>query len=431
VELSIHLPIDQIAQQVNQTYDQVIVEGELPELGLRVKIQKRGKIEVGVEAGKVLVKAPLEIYTKVIIKEKLLGWFDIPIAQMEETDFEITAFFETKIEENEYWELSAGTVGYFEWDRRPQWNLVLFKVRLSTLIKPFITGKIDEVARQITHFVEKEIGLAKHAKTAWEAANKPILISEKPAVWLHIHPANNQNYRRPIHLSSREISAQISLPVNLTAFLGKEPSPIRAQSIPPFYERERISNQFQAQLTSNLPYQDLCDLFIGEQVNLDHNRLQFHVRSLGMKMKDEKLNTMLSIKGFIKRLGAKLPFRLVMFVTTVPFVNKTTGRVKIKLIDHAFMTHNWWLRIYNRLARKSFQHQLTQELNRFIEQLDDLVVREIKEALKGQQIDDMLRLSGELEKFQHSEIEISKTGIALHSQLRGSLRVEIQLDTQG
>lgn len=430
MELNIHFPTDEIAKQVNKIYREIIFEGELPDLGLRVQIRKRAPIEVFCKEGKLHVKAPLEVYTKVIWKEKLLGLLDVMTPNVEETDFEITARFETSIQEDSHWRLSASTEIDFDWDRKPKWNLVVFKVRISSIIKPFIKSKMEEVADQINHFIEKEIQLEKHAETAWEIANAPIQISTNPAIWLNIHPERTQTYRQAIQFGQTDISTQISIPVNLQTTLGKPDPAAKNGDLPAFEEKSGISKTFQTSITSHLPYRELCDLFLGEEMVLDKDRLRFQVRSLGMKLKKEKLNTSLSLQGSIKRLGRRFPFRVIMFVTTFPYIDEEKSRIKIKLYDHAFLTPNWWLRLYSRLAKKAFKKELTKEINLFIASVDERVVREINHALQGREIDEMLRLHGDLTEFKHTALNLSPTGIEVKSELHGELQVKIALDHQ-
>jgi len=428
VELNIHLPTDEIAKQVNKTYGDIIFDGELPDIGMRVQIKKREAIQVFCEDGLLHVHAPLEIYTKIIWKEKLLGILDAITPNVEETDFEITARFETAIKEDSRWRLHAATEIDFDWDRKPKWNLVVFKVRISAIIKPFIRSKMEEVAEQINHFIEKGIQLERHAQTAWEVASAHVQISTDPVIWLNIQPGEEDTLRRAIHFGKNEISTQISVPTKLMAHLGSPP-PTRPQSVlPPFLEEDDISPSFKTTVTSVLPFKELCALFIGEDVSLDKDRLRFHVRSLGMKLKADKLNTSLSLEGSIKRLGRRFPFRLIMFVTTQPQIDEDLGRVRIKLLDHAFLTPNWWLRLYNRLAKKSFKKEVEKELNLFIESIDKRVVGEIQQALQGQQIDELLSLHGKLKQFQHVSLNLTDHGIEISSDLQGELEVKITLD---
>lgn len=427
MELNIHLPTAEIAKQVNKAYGAIIFDGELPELGMRVQIKKRGLIRVYCEAGKLHVKAPLEVYTKVIWKEKLLGILDLMTPNIEETDFEITTHFETTIQEDSQWRLTASTETSFEWDRKPKWNLVVFKVRISSVIKPFIKSKMEEVAAEINHFIEKDIQLERHAATAWEVANAPIQIANEPPVWLNIQPGTVQVFRRPIQFGATEISTQISIPVSLQATLGKTPVIASTGNLPAFQKKESIPDFFQTSVTSLLPYSELSVLFEGEEFSLDHDKLRFQVRNVGMKMKGENLNTSLSLQGSVKRLGRRFPFRVIMFVSTLPEVDATEGRIKIRLLDHEFLTPNWWLRLYSRLAKKAFKRELSRELNLFIESVDERVVNEIQQALQGRKIDDLLQLHGQLNKFKHRAVTLTPTGIEVHSNLQGEIQVKIAL----
>ncbi len=430
MQLNIHLPTDEIAKQVNHLYGQVIFDGEVAELGLRIKIRKRAPIQVFCKDDKLYVEAPLEVYTKVILKEKFLGIFDVITPNIEETDFEITAQYETSIREDAYWRLKANTTADFSWDRKPQWNLLVFKVRISSLIKPFIKTQIQEVAERINDFIEKEIQLERHAQTAWQTACLPIRLEENPPLWLMIHPERQDAFRRPIHFGKEEIFTDISLPVNLHAYLGKARESGEKTEMPPFEEKDEIEKVFQTQLSSHLPYRDLCALLIGQDIALDKERLQFHIRSMGMKTKNGKLNTSLSLQGSLKRFGRRFPFRLVMFISTRPYIDPENGRIKIQLLDHEFLTPHWWLKAYKRLASKAFAKQLTRGLNDFIESIDQQVVERIREALMGREIDDLLRLHGSLDAFEHTELLIHPHELELRSTLKGELQVKIILAAQ-
>jgi hypothetical protein len=119
-----------------------------------------------------------------------------------------------------------------------------------------------------------------------------------------------------------------------------------------------------------------------------------------------------------------------MFVTTLPYIDEEKSRIKIKLYDHAFLTPNWWLRVYSRLAKKAFKKELTKEINLFIASVDERVVREIQHALQGREIDEMLRLHGDLTEFKHTALNLTSTGVEVQSELQGELMVKIVLDHQ-
>lgn len=430
MELNIHLPTDEIAKQVNQAYGTVIFDGELVEMGLKVRITKREAIRVYCEGGKLHVKAPLEVYTKVIWKEKLLGVLDRMTPNVEDTDFEITAHFETTIKEDAHWRLRATTQTAFEWDRKPQWDLGVFKVRISSVIKPFINRKMEEVAEEINHFIEQEIQLEKHAKTAWEVANAPVLIANSPPIWLNINPGTENAFRRPIQFGAEEIATQISIPVSLTTTLGKAPEPAKSEALPAFQEKNDISKNFHTAITSHLPFRELSALFEGESFSLDQDKLRVEVRNLGMKLKGEILNTSISLQGTVKRLGRRFPFRVIMFVSTQPYLDSEAGRIKVILQDYEFLTRNWWLRLYRRLFNKAFKRELSREVNLFIASIDERVLSEIQQALQGQEIDELLRLHGRLDSFRHTGLQLTNAGIEVQSELQGEMDIKITLGEQ-
>jgi hypothetical protein len=428
VNLNILLNTEEIARRVNQLYHDPVYEGEIRELGSRVVIKKRSPIRVFGENGLLKVEAPLSVRVRITLTEKLLGGLDVYTPKIDQTDFEITAHFATELKADAYWRLMAHTEAHFNWDQKPSWGLGRFQMKINTLLRPFVQEQLRNVARRIDHFIEQEVGLDQRASEAWAEAQQPLRLSEELPLWLEIGFANQQPQATPIHCTASEIGSQLAIPVSITTFLGKKPQAKQKLAFPPFSFRPEIPREFVMPISSVLSYRAFSDLLEGEVLEVVPDRLKVQIRSLRLKHSKGKLNTSASLGGRLSWGPLKLSFRLVMFISLLPRWDKMEKRFVLEELDHAFLTPQWWLRLYDRLRGKAFARRLRQEMEAYIARIDQQVAEGIRQQLQAGTVGHGLRLRGELHDFEHQRLDLQKEGMNLHSILRGVFRVEVEIE---
>ena|GEM_PF-3556407 len=431
MNLLIEISVPEIQRIVNETYPEVLYDGEIDEGNedalILVKVFKREDIRITTVDNNVVVVAPLHIRTEIKRWKFMWGMLKgMNITNIGAREFDITVRYEISLSLDEDWVLTPKTYASFEWDQDAQITIGTVPIKISRLLRPIFKREIINAAKEIDTFIEEEVNFRQQIQEAWKLMQIPLLVDEEMETWQALFPLPSNVFATPIRCMAGKISMMIALETYPEVFIGEQPKTPPLRPLPSFKFVRHLPSYFSLPVVGQMSYKKIKEVFAQQSYDVGDYVEDFFVEDLSFEPGKDKLiiniHAVWKVKvGFFSR-----EIKGIMRVRTTAYRDTQTRTTKVKIIGYDILATDLMIRFADWLNHD----MLLKELNRQVDEVLQEQIRETKQLVQtaiNEPIHENATLRGQVESLTLEEIYITETGIRVVGLVSGEISVRVIL----
>ena len=376
------------------------------------KVWKRGTIIVDAQDSLFLFTVPLRIWAKAGVS--VLGF-----TQYKETEFEIDLRFKTKFDLDRDWSVSTQTqADGYGWVRRPTISVVGFNVPVTGFVSRMIDKNLDNITRTLDQQIRRNVDLRTPVLTVWNTLRAPYLLSDKYRTYLQVVP--KRVLITPLRFEGRTVRATIGIEGFTLTTTGAKPDVRPAVSLPDLTVVNRVKDDFQIGLLSEVSYPEAAKLaadeFVGQTFRFSNDRYSITVTSIDLYGQNDNLIIKAGLKGTISG---------DIYLRGRPYYDAQSQTISLKDLKYDLETSNLLQRSASWLLQGTFartlEKQLTIPVGSYIADMQKLV----QERLRNNQLAKGVTINGRIDEIRPDQVYLTPTALLAVVNARGRIDVKV------
>ncbi|MGH8454184.1 MAG: DUF4403 family protein, partial [Nevskiales bacterium] len=320
------------------------------------------------------------------------------------------------------WRPRVSVRSTFDWTKKPKIKLLLFKMRVSGVVGRALNKKLRELDANLRQRIEATLILKPRAENWWRDLHQPELLSEDPPVWLMVTP--QALYFEPLAGDGRNLRLTLGIRARLATSVAREPPAAPPAPLPPLERATADDQGFALHLSVLADYKGLAaklhEELAGRRIALARGAItpnDFTLYTSGHSL-------VIGVDFSGDAPGFWLDTRGTVYFTGEPHFDPETRILRIedfhftrRLNNPLLSTATW---VLQDSLREQMQGRLAWNLN---ERLKD-GARDLSAQL-NKPLGDDLRLSGQVDHLNLTDIECRSEGIQIGLEARGQLKVTL------
>ena len=408
LNLPIRISQSELERNINAQLGEVLYEDDdMRGDGLKIKATKQHRITVSVEGQRVKCRVPVQLWVRK----------DIAITTVDaEGALVVDLYTDFNIEPNWDFDTRTDLAGY-QWTKTPVVRTPLGNLNVTAIADEFIHQFKGEITASIDAELRELFDLKKEVGKAWEALQKPFLLSEEYPTSLLINPTTVG--MTPFTTRSGVIEAMVVITALPELFLQAPPPIHPGSELPDFRLIESAQDDgFEINLGSSVPFSEAQRI---ARENMEGETYTFGSRRV--KVEDVELygqGNKLVVKT--KLSGS---YRGDVYLIGKPEYNARKNQVELENVEFDFSSKKALLRTAAWLFKGSFKRKVQEELDFHLVQNLELTREAIQQEFQNFALAPGMRLNGELADLSVSHVYIGADAIHVKVGLNGRLRLDI------
>jgi Domain of unknown function (DUF4403) len=380
---------------------------------LKMKVWKNGQIVFTAAKNDVFdFTVPLKIWA-----EKGLSIFGM--TQYRETTFEMNLKFSSRFIITSNWDIQTVTVAKgYEWKTKPSIKIGSVDVPITAIIGKLIDNNQAMIARQIDETVAKNMSIKPYVLEAWNAAQKPYLVSEEYKTWVKMTPIDIM--MEPLRTEGRVIRSKIGFTTYTETSTGVQPAvPPTATAIPALKLMTNIPDDFKVALLSTISYEEATAIakknFVGEKYEFSDGRYQITVTDMNIYGSDQKLVIQLETKGDLKGK---------IFLAGTPVYDSIKKQIVLTDTQLDIKTRNVLVKAASWILGGMLERKVQEEFGMPVEELLTYGKQNVETALNTEWMKGV-KLHGKINQLQPDKVVLSQQGITAIVKAEGKLSLDV------
>lgn len=380
---------------------------------LKMKVWKNGQIVFTAAKNDVFdFTVPLKIWA-----EKGLSVFGM--TQYRETTFEMNLKFSSRFIITSNWDIQTVTVAKgYEWKTKPSIKIGSVDVPITAIIGKLIDNNQAMIARQIDETVAKNMSIKPYVLEAWNAAQKPYLVSEEYKTWVKMTPIDIM--MEPLRTEGRIIRSKIGFTTYTETSTGVQPAvPPTATVIPALKLMTNIPDDFKVALLSTISYEEATAIakknFVGEKYEFSDGRYQITVTDMNIYGSDQKLVIQLETKGDLKGK---------IFLAGIPVYDSIKKQIVLTDTQLDIKTRNVLVKAASWILGGMLERKVQEEFGMPVEELLTYGKQNVETALNTEWMKGV-KLHGKINQLQPDKVVLSQQGITAIVKAEGKLSLDV------
>lgn len=429
MNLLVQIPVQEIEKKLNSQLGEVLHEsgfGPSDEAVMQVRVRRRSPLKVSTADNSLLISAPVHVWTHQGKSSDMRDfWKDIPMVDIEEIDFELTAHFRINLSLSSNWELKGQVQSEFDWDRKPRIGIGLIKFNVTRVVGPILEKELEQVAKRIQRFIEQELALPTYIQAAWEALEAIHQVEETLPLHLALCPEPASLTASPLVCHQNMIQLIVGLPIHPVVQLGPSLAPPAIRPLPSFRPHPELPLLTESRASGILPYKALSSLYAGESFSFRNGKTQLILEQIQFDPQGAELHLDLHFQGQSKWLLGTRKHRGILHISGIPQASLSTQQIVFQNLTHKWSGWDSLVRLLFRAYRKN----ITSQLQLYVDQLlaNSVASAEValRESLTGNPLTEQVQLRGKLELFTPTEVMLHPDHIQIIALAKGNLLVQI------
>ncbi len=330
----------------------------------------------------------------------------------------IALSFRTVYEIDESWDLATVTVlTDYKWLHAPTTSILGQKVSIKSIANRLLKSNKQFLENSIDEQIKANLNIKEYAQDAWTMLQDPINVNEDYKVWLKLSPKSIQ--MTPLKTEKGIINATIGIQSAAEVVLSEEkPKVTINKTLPPFVRPEQIKDDFQINLTTEIPYVAAEKIAKKEMVGqtFSQGKRSVTVKNLTIYGQGEQVIIGALVDGSVKGM---------IYMRGKPVFDPATSTVKIENVDYDLDTKNGILKSANWLFHstilKKIEPYLTFPLEQNIKDAQKMIQDQLKnyEPVKG------ILLNGQLDELKIEGLYLTPNGFRVVVLSNGKLNLKV------
>ncbi|MFK7971961.1 MAG: DUF4403 family protein [Bacteroidia bacterium] len=419
--MNIHfrLSLQSLSDFLNQRFEHLIFEGDLPKANAWAKVVKYAPMSIDGEGDKIYVRVPLQVEARLTLREKIFGDMLNILPKLEKTKFRMTAHFAVRLHTDDDWNLQTFTLGTFKWETPPEVGIGPLKMKITSFLRSMIQEEVEEAATMIDQAIAEEVQLRQRLEAIWKEVQMPFQVHDDPPVWLHIRPQAVAGKREALTCDHIAVDTAISLPLGLN--LMTQPSQLAEYAaLPSFGVESTIGEDFKNTVQTRMHFASLSKHYDGAWIQTgesEEEKAQIQNLKLGADediiLMEMDLNGVFKVGPIFSQIatGVKLSFKLFL----------EQNHIHVSDISVDLQSSNLMIKALNQIGKKYLIKKITALFQEVIGMVDTEVRKNLEEAFEGTEISESLMLKGRVDVLKHRSLMVETHAIKLDSELDGHM----------
>lgn len=417
VNIPFQLPVSQIEKGINQQVNGLIYEdNNLADDDMMLKVWKQDNITLNMVGEEIRYRVPLKIWLKAGFKTESFG---IEVSDYEETSFALAINLVSKVSIDANWKITSITkLASYDWITKPVLKVGFVEVPLTYVADKVISSQQGKLTSLLDEQTKKYVDVKPYLDEAWRQLHKPVSLSDDPAVWLKISPAEVQ--MTPLMGRAGYIQSSIGINAFSEIYLGAEPA-FKVTSLPKLKVVRDETGSFTIFLVSDLDYsyaeQLVQKYFVGQVYSFKNGKKNIKVDSINLYGSNNKIVINLKVSGSINGN---------IYLKGTPYYDANSQSIKVQDVDYDLDTKNQLLKSADWLAHglfiKKIEPYLTFSIKDQLEETRGL----IQQGLTNHRINKNIVLNGRLTQLMPKEIYLTEKSMNAVVLINGTLKVDIE-----
>lgn len=429
MNLLVQIPVQEIEKKLNSQLGEVLHEsgfGPSDEAAMQVRVRRRSPLKVSTADNSLLISAPVHVWTHQGKSSDMRDfWKDIPMVDIEEIDFDLTAHFRINLSLSPNWELKGQVQSKFDWDRKPRIGIGLIKFSVTRVVGPILEKELVQVANRIQRFIEQELSLPTYIQAAWEALEAVHQVEDTLPLHLALCPEPESLTASPLVCHQNMIQLIIGLPIHPVIQLGPPLASPAIRPLPSFQSHPELPILTEFRASGILPYKALSRLYAGESFSLRKGKTQLILEQIQFDPQGAELHLDLHFQGQSKWLLGTRKHRGILHVSGMPQANSPTQQIVFQHLTHKWSGWDSLVRLLFRAYRKNIASQLQVYIDQLLANSLASAEAALRESLTDNFLTEQVQLRGKLELFTPVEVILNPDHIQVVALAKGNILVQI------
>ena len=418
---TVHIPVSiamaDVERQINAQVNGLIYEDNSLEDNNRdqfmAKVWKRGTIIVDAQDSLFLFTVPLRIWAKAGVS--VLGF-----TQYKETEFEIDLRFKTKFDLDHDWSVNTQTqADGYGWVRRPTISIVGVNVPITNFVSRMIDKNLGTITKTLDQQIRRNVDLRTPVLKVWNTLREPYLLTAQYRTYLQVVP--KRILITPLRFEGRLVQATIGIEGYTLTTTGEKPDVRPAVSLPDLTVVNRVKDDFQIGLLSEVSYPEAAKLaateFVGKNFKFSNDRYNITITSMDLYGQNDNLIIKAGLKGTISG---------DIYLRGRPYYDAQTQTISLKDITYDLETENLLQRSASWLLQGTFartlEKQLTIPVGSYLADMQKL----LQERLKNNQLVKGVTINGRIDEIRPDQVYLTPTTLLAVVNARGRVDVKVE-----
>jgi hypothetical protein len=418
---TVHIPVSiamaDVERQINTQVNGLIYEDNSLEDNNRdqfmAKVWKRGTIIVDAQDSLFLFTVPLRIWAKAGVS--VLGF-----TQYKETEFEIDLRFKTKFDLDHDWSVNTQTqADGYGWVRRPTISIVGVNVPITNFVSRMIDKNLGTITKTLDQQIRRNVDLRTPVLKVWNTLREPYLLTAQYRTYLQVVP--KRILITPLRFEGRLVQATIGIEGYTLTTTGEKPDVRPAVSLPDLTVVNRVKDDFQIGLLSEVSYPEAAKLaateFVGKNFKFSNDRYNITITSMDLYGQNDNLIIKAGLKGTISG---------DIYLRGRPYYDAQTQTISLKDITYDLETENLLQRSASWLLQGTFartlEKQLTIPVGSYLADMQKL----LQERLKNNQLVKGVTINGRIDEIRPDQVYLTPTALLAVVNARGRVDVKVE-----
>ena len=391
---------------------------------MSLRVVREETIRVTSKEEVMVIEAKVHVWVKRHRQGGILDlWKDLPGVSVEETDFNILARFYTQLNLASNWQLNSESIGNFEWERKPKLGLGLLNINISSLIAPILQDQINRIADQIDDFIQKEINFPKRIHEIWDAISTPYQLHDYWLSYLLFINGSPKIYSNSLQWNPLKLSMNFRTQHTPAVFVQNTFPSFEISNVPDFHISESLDSP-PSRINVFIKPEDISQYLLEKSFQLNTYSSLF-IKEIKVETIDGKWNIQLDLSLTLKWWRLNKTFDFHSRLQFQPILGDTHQWVALGELAYDLETSPLLLEWWNKYSEESLKDQILSELNKWIQDIQTIVITIGKEVLSGTDLHPNALLKGEL--LQVEAEQVIQTDNYLMLTLVLHLNTEIEL----
>jgi len=262
--LQVEIDVKKLEATVNKKVNGLVYQGNnLNNQDLSVKIWKAQNITFTVKNNVIEYRVPLKVWSRFAWKVEKFG---LTVSDHYDATGTIALTYKTRIDIDKNWKLQSTTTSSgYQWIETPKLNLIGISVPVTPIANIALNQSDKMVSNQIDQALAQMIDLKKYVQLAWNAAQKPMQVSETNNLWIRVTPKDV--YVSPFTTSGQKLDLAVSLYGQVESFMGAQPAENTLVPLPAYKVVQHAPQQFNVNVAADATYDKISEMAKSQLIN--------------------------------------------------------------------------------------------------------------------------------------------------------------------
>jgi hypothetical protein len=422
----IRIDLKALEKIVNEKYKSLLYEDNSFDNNNRdniiLRIDKRNKILIGSEGGKIQVQVPMKIKLKYRFSKRVLG---MDLETIQDANLNVSIKLSSKPEMSKTWKPGVKTTTDIQWDDLNDFN---FGIDISKGINEIIKGQLQKISALIDEQMVQAIDLKKEVAEYWGMMQAPFLMDQENSAWLVAEPKSV--YMTPFLCENNKVSFELGVKSFVEVIMGDKPIRPAASPLPDLIILKDLPDDFSLSLGAELGYRQM-EQIINKQVKdssffFDGNKSHVTIKSVEIYGAGNNLIVGVDLDGKVKSgiLGKKISGKF--FFQGQPVYDSLAQAIRIQNFDFDMKSKDVLLKAANWLVvNKKFRQNMEKKLV-FPVSAQLAQARELATKAMNQRINGLANVSGQLTHLEPMSIQMMEKAVRLNIRAKGKVQLGLE-----